>query len=197
MLLLTLKAGVNRYAIDVARVIEVVPKVELRPVPHAPLFLTGLLAYRGKVIPVLDLGLLLSSDGCRDCLSTRIILVNDAPGDHNPGNDVTDRSSESDPHSRTNRARDSNLLGLIGEEVSDLTYVLPEQVVPSPVQLAQVPYLGAIVQTENGIFQLIAVERIRETSLRGHILDQGATSNLHPSDAETMPPAHEDSQADD
>ena len=79
MLLLTLKAGVNRYAIDVARVIEVVPNVELRTVPHAPSFLTGLLVYRGKVIPVLDLGQLLGSNPCRDCLSTRIILVNDGP----------------------------------------------------------------------------------------------------------------------
>ena len=88
MLLLTLKAGANRYAIDVARVIELVPKVELRSIPHAPSFLAGLLGYRGKVIPVIDLGLLLGSVPCRDCLSTRIILVNDAPGDHNQGKDV-------------------------------------------------------------------------------------------------------------
>ena len=61
MLLLSLKAGANRYAIDVMRVIELVPRVELRTIPHAPPFLAGLLGYRGKVIPVLDLGLLLDS----------------------------------------------------------------------------------------------------------------------------------------
>ena len=54
---------------------------------------------------------------------------------------------------------------MIGEQVSDLTHVQPEQLVPAPVQLAQAPFLGAIVQTEEGIFQLIAVERIRETLL--------------------------------
>ena len=83
MLLLTFTAGANRYAIDVARVVELVPRVELRSIPHAPPFLAGLLGYRGKVVPVIDLGLLLGSAPCRDCLSTRIILVNDAPGDHN------------------------------------------------------------------------------------------------------------------
>ena len=59
-----------------------------RSIPHAPSFLAGLLGFRGKVIPVIDLGLLLSSVPCRDCLSTRIILVNDAPGDHNSGTDA-------------------------------------------------------------------------------------------------------------
>src|SRR4051812_23556435 len=85
MLLLTFTAGANRFAVDVARVVELVPKVELRPIPHAPAFLAGLLGYRGRVVPVIDLGLLLGASACPDRLSTRIILVNDAPGDHNRG----------------------------------------------------------------------------------------------------------------
>jgi chemotaxis-related protein WspB len=197
MLLLTLKAGANRYAIDVTRVIELVPKVELRTIPHAPPFLAGLLAYRGKVIAVLDLGLLLSSAPCPDCLSTRIILVNDAPGDHNPGKNVADCASENQPHSPADETLHSSLLGLIGEQVSDLTYVQPEQVVPAPVQLAQAPFLGAIVQTAEGIVQLITVERIRDASLGGYILDRGATWNSHPSKAEAGTPANEDSIVDD
>src|ERR1700730_14010062 len=83
MLLLTFTAGMNRYAVDVTRVVELVPRVELRLIPHAPAFLAGLLSYRGKVVPVIDLGLLLNVAPCRDCLSTRIILVNDTPDDHN------------------------------------------------------------------------------------------------------------------
>ena len=34
-----------------------------------------------------------------------------------------------------------------------------------PFSLPQAPFLDAIVQTEKGIVQLIAVERIRETTL--------------------------------
>jgi chemotaxis-related protein WspB len=197
MLLLTLKAGANRYAIDITRVIELVPRVELRMIPHAPPFLAGLLGYRGKVIPVIDLGLLLESGPCRDWLSTRIILVNDGPDDHNSGKDSADASSENRPYSSTDSARGTSVLGLIGEQVSDLTDVQPDQLIPAPVQLAAAPFLGAIVQTEAGIVQLIAVERIRESSLGRHILDQGAAWSPHPLTAEARMPGLEDSKTDD
>ena len=79
MLLLTFRAAENLYAIDVARVVEVVPRINLRQLPHAPGFLAGVFDYRGKVVPVVDLGVLLGSESCRDRLSTRIILVNSRP----------------------------------------------------------------------------------------------------------------------
>src|SRR5271165_3279186 len=79
MLLLTFRAAENLYAIDVARVVEVVPRINLRRLPHTPGFLAGLFDYRGTVVPVVDLGILLGSESCRDRLSTRIILVNSRP----------------------------------------------------------------------------------------------------------------------
>jgi chemotaxis-related protein WspB len=194
MLLLTLKAGTNRYAIDVARVIELVPHVELTMIPHAPPFLSGLLGYRGKVVPVIDLGLLFHSIPSRQCLSTRIILVNDAQYDHNSGTTASGTGSKSHLPSPTAPARDAQLLGLIGEQVSDLTYVQPEQVVKSPVQLSQTAFLDAIVQTEEGIIQLIAVERIWETALGGYILDQGIARNPLPVDAVTAVLVREDQE---
>jgi chemotaxis-related protein WspB len=197
MLLLTLKAGANRYAIDVIRVVELVPRVELRVVPHAPPFLAGLLGYRGKVIPVIDLGLLLSGVPCLDRLSTRVILVNDSPGDQNRGTAPTGWSDENPGDSPKDLVRNVSLLGLIGEEVSDLVNVRSDQVAPAPVQLAQTPFLDAIVQTDVGIVQLIAVERIREHSLRGYILEQGQTWNRDPLNAEPGLRALEDLKADD
>jgi chemotaxis-related protein WspB len=196
MLLLTFIAGANRYAIDVARVVELVPKVELRSIPHAPPFLAGLLGYRGKVVPVIDLGLLMGTAPCRDCLSTRIILVNDAPGDHNHGKDDPDDSSENRRRSPSSPMPDSSLLGLIGEQVSDLTYVQREQLVPCPVRLLQVPFLGAIVQTDQGIVQLIAVERIRDASLHGDFLALETPFNLRLLSEEVPKSEHEDSKAE-
>ncbi len=55
------------------------------------------------------------------------------------------------------------LLGLIAEHVSDLTYAQPEQIILAPVLLPQAPYLGAIVQTDQGIVQLI----VRRTGSSG------------------------------
>ena len=192
MLLLTLKAGTNRYAIDVARVIELIPHVELTMIPHAPPFLAGLLGYRGKVIPVIDLGSLFHSIPSRQCLSTRIILVSDARHDHNSGTAAFEPGSESCLPSPTGPAPDAQLLGLIGEHVSELTYIQPEQLAKAPVRLSQAAFLDAIVQTEGGIIQLIAVERIRETALAGYILDQGAARNPLPLAAVTGSPARED-----
>jgi chemotaxis-related protein WspB len=197
MLLLTLKAGANRYAIDVVRVIELVPRVELRVIPHAPPFLAGLLGYRGKVIPVIDLGLLLNGVACLDRLSTRVIVVNDSPGDQARGTAPRGWSDENPSHSPKDPVQNVSLLGLIGEEVSDLVDVQSDQVAPAPIQLAQTPFLGAIAKTDVGIVQLIAVERIRESSLSGHLLDQGQAWNADPSNAETGLKALEDVKAND
>lgn len=144
MLILTFTAGGNRYAVDVARIIELVPRVELRAIPHAPGYLAGFLGYRGQVVPVIDLGLLLGAEPCPNRLSTRIILVNDASGDQNQidGNRV------------------GNLLGLIAERVSDLTRVRPEQIIPAPVHLPQAPYLEMIAQTDRGFVPLIAISKL-------------------------------------
>ena len=167
MLLLTFTAGANRYAVVVARVVELVPRVELRPVPHAPVFLAGLLGYRGKVVPVIDLSVLLGALPCPERLSTRIILVNATPVDHNRGNPDRHDSAEHSGSVLSAPDPDLDILGLIAERVSDLITVRPEQVSPPAVQLPQAPYLGAIVQTVEGIVQLIAVERLREVTLGG------------------------------
>ena len=104
-----------------ARIVEIVPRVELRSVPHAPVFLAGLLGYRGHVVPVIDLCLLLDVAPCRDCLSTRIILVSVAPND--PNQSKPDRGESGEGRRLTpDQKQPTNLLGLIAEHVSDLTY---------------------------------------------------------------------------
>jgi chemotaxis-related protein WspB len=175
MLLLTFTVGVNRYAIDVTRVVEVVPRVELRKISHSPAFLAGLLDYRGRIVPVIDLGLLLDIAPCHDCLSTRIILVNDTPVGHNGARPDRDDVRGETGDARLNQKREQDLLGLVAEHVSDLTNARPEQVAPFPVWLPQAPYLGAIVQTDYGLVQLIVGEKVREALLRPSSLGQSET----------------------
>ena len=75
MLVLIFRVAEVAYGVGVKRVIEVVPRVALREIPHAPSFLVGLLRYRGGAVPVVDLGLLIDGKACADRLDTRIILV--------------------------------------------------------------------------------------------------------------------------
>lgn len=60
MLLLVFQVAGESYAVEANRVIEVVPRVDLRRLPHAPAALAGLLRYRGQVVPVIDLGVFLA-----------------------------------------------------------------------------------------------------------------------------------------
>jgi chemotaxis-related protein WspB len=193
MLLLTFTAGSKRYAVDVSRVVEVLPKLGLRPIPRAPALLAGLLSYRGKVVPVFDLGLLLDTAPCRNLLSSRMILVNDAPGNQNQGNM---NPAKPDDHSRPRMGRAPAFLGLLAENVNDLTYIRSEQVMPAPVQLPNAPYLDTIVRTDREIVPLITVQKLRDYLLSSAFSEQGAV--LYPSitNSESVDSEHENRVSD-
>lgn len=141
MLLLMFRAAGQRYAVDAARVAEVVPRVRLRPLPHAPAHLAGVFEYRGEVVSVVDVGVLLGSSPAPDRLSTRIILADRRP----------------DP-----RATDPprSLLGLIAEDVDDLAAIDAADLAPPPVSILGAPYLGGIAEVDSGMVQLLRADRI-------------------------------------
>lgn len=57
--LLIFELGKERYGIDMAHVVEVLPLGGMTPVPCTPAFLLGVTNYRGRVLPLVDLGVLL------------------------------------------------------------------------------------------------------------------------------------------
>src|SRR5262245_60721064 len=128
MLLLVFRVAGQTYAVEAPRVVEVVPRVHLRPLPHAPEGLAGLLRYRGRMVPVVDLGIVLGHVTCPALLSTRIILVDD----HLP-------------------PRNEAALGLLGEQVINVRRVADNHVIPSPPLIGENPYLGPIVSTDDGL----------------------------------------------
>lgn len=80
MLLLLFKLRDEAYVIDSARVVEVIPFLHTQKIPMTPKFITGMTNYHGNPVPVIDLGLLLNDQPCRQQLSTRIILTSIALG---------------------------------------------------------------------------------------------------------------------
>jgi chemotaxis-related protein WspB len=143
MVLLVFHVAGQLYAVEATRVVEVVPRLDLSPLPHAPEGLAGLLRYRRQMVPVIDLGIVLGNAPCPRLLSTRIILVDD----------------QSPPRSLP-------ALGLIAEQVSDLRNVADDRVIPPPAMLGQNPYLGPIASTGEDLIPLIAVERVLAEPLR-------------------------------
>lgn len=130
MLVLTFRVAGVPYAIAVARVIEVVPRVPLRAVPHAPSHLAGLLRYRGGVVPVVDLGLLMGGPACGERLNTRIVLV--------------DAGREG-----------GGMVGLVAERVDDVRALDESRRAAAGLEIGAAPYLGAVFETDDGLLQLI------------------------------------------
>ena len=136
MLVLTFEVDGSPYAVPVIKVVEVVPRVALRPLPHAPDCFLGLLRYRGEAVPVVDLGLLMGRTACRDRLDTRILLV------------------------RREAAGAGGHLGLLAERVNELAEVDPGRTALPPSFLLDAPYLGPVFETPTGLLQLIDPGRI-------------------------------------
>lgn len=131
MLLVGFQAAEQSYAIPSRDVIEVIPRVTLRTVPHAPPTIAGLFTYRGSVAPVVDMSRLLGEDSCPDRLSSRILMVRLALG-----------------------GRD-RIVGLLAERVTDvISHARPVQ--PS-LALAEAPYLGGVIEHAGRMIQLVTL----------------------------------------
>lgn len=79
MLFLVFQVGVDRYALEAARVTEVLAMVELRKIAGAPVGTAGDFTYRGEPVPVLDLCQLTLGRASSLHLSTRILLLHYEP----------------------------------------------------------------------------------------------------------------------
>jgi chemotaxis-related protein WspB len=137
MLLLLFTLGEHRYALEARKVIEVVPLAQLKPIPRAPLFVAGLLNYRGVPVPVLDLTQMNQASPSRACMSTRIILVDYIKDDAT-----------------------SRILGLMAERVTETIKRNTAEFQPTGVATPDAPYLGPISNDNQGMLQLMDINRL-------------------------------------
>jgi len=73
--LLAFSLGGERYGIETAHVLEVIPFRELTPVPGTPSFVLGVVNHRGRILPVLDLRRLLNLAGQGIPERSRVVVV--------------------------------------------------------------------------------------------------------------------------
>ena len=137
MLLLMFRTGKVQYAIDTKRVVEVVPRVDFRALPHSPAYLQGLLGYRGQVVPVIDFSVLVGNLPCPDLLSSRVILT-----------------------AFTSQNGRSRLIGLLAENVSRVHHVELDQVISPAMNLEEAPYLGGVLNRGDGWVQLVVADKL-------------------------------------
>ncbi|MBI3900009.1 MAG: purine-binding chemotaxis protein CheW [Gammaproteobacteria bacterium] len=149
MLFLLFQLGNDRYALDVASVAEVLPLVDLKQIPQAPLGVAGVFNYRGAPVPAIDLSQLTLGHAAPRRLSTRLILVR-YPDD----------------------AGAERLLGLIAERTTQTVRRQPSEFVDTGVSQDGASYLGPVATDAHGLIQWIEVRKLLPASVRDVLFKQ-------------------------
>jgi chemotaxis-related protein WspB len=156
--ILTFTVGDADYAIESRRIVEVLPLVPGRAVPHVPDFVRGVITYRGSLVPLIDLGLLLAGQSPPERLSTRVMVVEfDLPGrDGSP------------------RATGPVRIGLVAENVVAIRSVEEAAAVLPIGHLREAPYLGSLLRLDDRTVQLLDVSRLLPPALADGLFPDGS-----------------------
>jgi len=138
-LLLLFSAGGPLYAMESKDVVEVIPRVALRPAVNLPSYVSGLFNYRGVVVPVIDLCFLLHGRPSGQNLSSRIIMV-----------------------TGPNSAAKDQYIGLLSEGVTDTLSRRLSAFHATGLSSESKPYLGGMTLDERGMVQILHLKMLLE-----------------------------------
>jgi chemotaxis-related protein WspB len=143
MLFVLFRLGNDRYVMPASRVVEVVPLMALKRLPQAPPGLAGILNYRGRPVPVVDLCELALGHPASEQLSTRILITHhwDAAGEN-------------------------RLLGLVAEHATEILRKEAQDFAETGVHLGAAPYLGPVWMDPQGPVQWIDEQRLLPEPVR-------------------------------
>ncbi|GLK89067.1 chemotaxis protein CheW [Pseudomonas turukhanskensis] len=136
-LYLLFSLGLERYALAARDVVAVLPRVPVKTLPGAPVWVAGVFAFRGALVPVLDLCQLSLGTAAVARTSTRTVLV----------------------HYRTADGL-TRPLGLVLEQASDTLRCDAEAFRDYGLVNPASPYLGPVVETAAGLVQRIAIDQL-------------------------------------
>lgn len=143
MLFLLFELDGDRYALESRQLIEVLPLVNLKPVPRAPHGIAGIFDYHGLPVPAVDLSDVILGRAAQRRLSTRMVIVNC------PGSDDAPRK-----------------LGLIAEKATATVRLELAQFSDSGVSNGETPYLGPVARDAQGLIQWLTVPQLLPPAAR-------------------------------
>lgn len=144
MLFLVFQIAADRYALDTAEIVEVLPLLVFKQIPQSPPGVLGVFNYHGAPVPLLDLAEFSSGNPARRHMSTRIILVRSA----------------------------GNLLGLVAEQATAMIRRAEDDFVDAGVAVDEAPYLGRVTNDSAGIIQRIEVNQLLPSDVRDRLFRQ-------------------------
>ena len=143
MLLVVFQIAHDRFGLDAAQVVEVVPLVALKQAHGAPGYTAGLFNYRGSVVPVIDLTALITGTPCPRLLSTRIMLV-----------------------TYTDAAGAQHVLGLLAERVLETVTCSPQDFQSPGIASPEAPYMGDMLVDGDKMLRRITVQELLPPSVQ-------------------------------
>ncbi|AWY43044.1 chemotaxis protein CheW [Pseudomonas putida] len=144
VLFLVFHIGSERYALRATEVAEVLPRLPLKPIAHAPQWVAGVFAWRGAVVPVIDLSALTFGTPAQLRTSTRLVLV----------------------HYQADENLPAQLLGLILEQATGTVRCDPADFQPYGLDNPQAPYLGPVRKDQQGLLQWVRVADLLDERVR-------------------------------
>ena len=134
---LAFQLGEGRYALPLCDILEVLPLLPLSGVPHAPDYISGIINYRGQVVPVLDLCQLTLGRPCETRMSTRLIVLH-----------------------RQLAGRADRLLALMVERAVNEMKLDAKTFQSPPLQIDATPYLERLAVSATGLVQMVTVSQL-------------------------------------
>ncbi|NWD51512.1 chemotaxis protein CheW [Pseudomonas gingeri] len=151
-LFLVFRIGGERYALEAVEVAEVLPRLQLKAIAHAPAWVAGVFAHRGLMVPVIDVSAMTFGQPAAARTSTRLVLV----------------------HYRPQAEGTGYLLGLILEQATDTLRCHPADFQPYGLDNRQAPYLGPVREDQQGLVQRIRVNDLLSADVRALLFPEPA-----------------------
>ena len=146
---LIFQADGDRYALELAEVVEVLPLLNLKRIPQAARGIAGVFNYHGTPVPVVDLSAMLLDKPARESMSTRIVLVRQLGGD-----------GQLRP------------LGLLAEMATETVRLDTRQFQEPGVSVTGTPYLGPVIDDGRGIVQWVQAADLLSQPAREQLWQQ-------------------------
>jgi chemotaxis-related protein WspB len=140
---LVFELDTGRFALSASQVVEVLPFVDVRPIPQAPHGIAGICEFRGAPVPVVDMSLIVMGRPAPRHLSTRIVIVR-----------------------CFDRGGNTRLLALITEKATATIRRNPADFKDSGVANDRAAYLGPVASDERGMIQWIDATQLLPSQVR-------------------------------
>lgn len=145
--LVTFQLGEDRYGIDIMRVKEIYDNHNVRPIPHAPAYIEGVLNLRGEIIPIINLhrrfGITKAVLNEDDAMLSGFVIID----------------------------LDGMKIGVIIDKILSVAEINESTIQPPPQMITNIgaEYIEGVSHQENGYLVLLDIDRLFDVKELGRL----------------------------